>query len=313
MMPVSTPQQPPCRAPWCTAVVFILGGLLAGVLAVPSLFGSAGWAAGASVGPIEILPATPVQGDTLAVLIHAAPLSTVTVRFNGSPIPVYEAGHGLWRALRGTDPDTASGSFPVVVTVTRPGAPPLVLERTVSIRPTRFAERHLTLPAKTVSLITPKNLAEERDALNAALGRRTPTALWHGPFEVPVTGLIDSPYGYLGFYNGVREWWHQGVDFPMPAGAPVAAANSGIVVLARALPLGGHTVVIDHGQGVLTEYLHLSDIIAHEGQNVVQGDVIARIGSTGLVTGPSLHWGLFAGGHWVNPLFWTSARAGITE
>jgi murein DD-endopeptidase MepM/ murein hydrolase activator NlpD len=189
----------------------------------------------------------------------------------------------------------------------------VALRRIVAIGPTRFDERHLTLPTGTVALITPRNLAYEREALNAALGRRTTKALWRGPFEMPVPGLIDSPYGYLGFYNGVREWWHQGVDFPMADGAPVAAANSGIVVLARMLPLGGGTVVIDHGQGVFTEYLHLSGFVAHEGQGVSQGEVIARIGSTGLVTGPSLHWGLFAGGHWVNPLFWTTLRPNLTQ
>jgi hypothetical protein len=262
---------------------------------------------------LDVLPSAPVQGDTLGFFVHAASGSTVAVRFNGSALAVYAAGDGLWRALRGTDPDTATGAFPVTATVTSPAGAVSMLRGTVPIASTRFAERHLTLPTGTVALITPKNLVYERDALAAALGRRTPNVLWRGPFAMPVPGLIDSPYGYLGFYNGVREWWHQGVDFPMPAGAPVAAANSGVVVLARQLPLGGGTVVIDHGQGVFTEYLHLSTLTAHEGRRVAQGDVIAHIGSTGLVTGPSLHWGLYAGGHWVNPLFWTTARPGFTE
>ena len=301
-------------APRAVGVALTVVGLLAGVLAVPS----APWPAAATpatgvAASLEVMPDAPVQGDTLAVLIHAAPGSAVTVRFNGNPLAVFAAADGVWRALRGTDPDTATGFFAAAATITAPGGPVVTLRQTVHIGPTRFAERHLTLPSGTVALITPKNLAVERDALNAALGRRTPKALWRGPFQVPVTGLIDSPYGYLGFYNGVREWWHQGVDFPMPAGAPVAAANDGIVVLARPLPLGGHTVVIDHGQGVLTEYLHLSSFTVREGQSVAQGDPIAKIGATGLVTGPSLHWGLYAGEHWVNPLFWTTARPGLTQ
>jgi murein DD-endopeptidase MepM/ murein hydrolase activator NlpD len=262
---------------------------------------------------LDVLPEAPVQGDTLAFLVHAAPGSKVAVQFNGAAVDVFTVGEGAWRALRGTDPDTATGSFPVVATITRPGEAAVTLSRTVQVRPTHFAERHLTLPTHTVALITPKNLQAEAAALNAALSRRTPKAMWRGAFELPVTGLIDSPYGYLGFYNGLREWWHQGVDFPMPAGAPVAAANNGVVVLARQLPLGGGTVIIDHGQGVLTEYLHLSSFDVHEGRAVAQGDPIARIGATGLVTGPSLHWGLYAGGHWVNPLFWTEPRLGLTE
>ncbi|HLW47349.1 MAG TPA: M23 family metallopeptidase [bacterium] len=306
------------RRPARAAVLLAVAGLFAGSLLTASARRDGGSAAAAPTAvessgrSFEVLPDAPVQGDTLVIIVRAAPGSTVAVHFNGSPVAVFAAGAGLWRALRGTDPDTATGSFPVTATVTPPGASPVTLRRTVTIAPTRFAERHLTLPTGTVALITPKNLAAERDALNTALSRRTPAAMWRGPFEVPVTGLIDSPYGYLGFYNGVREWWHQGVDFPMPAGAPVGAGNNGIVVLARALPLGGDTVIIDHGQGVLTEYLHCSAFEAREGQRVAQGDVIARIGATGLVTGPSLHWGLFAGGHWVNPLFWTSARPGLT-
>lgn len=277
------------------------------MLAAPALSGAE------PLPPLTIMPAAPVQGDTVAIVIQAAPGSGVTARFNGTPLAVYSVAGGTWRALRGTDPDTPPGTYPVVVAITPPGGRAVTVSRAVRIGPTQFAERHLTLPSGTVALITPKNLAFERDALNAALGRRTPEALWRGPFEVPVTGLIDSPYGYLGFYNGVREWWHQGVDFSMPAGAPVAAANDGIVVLARALPLGGDTVVIDHGQGVFTEYLHLSAFTVREGQRVAQGDLIARIGATGLVTGPSLHWGVYAGGHWVNPLFWTTARPGLTQ
>lgn len=263
--------------------------------------------------PVVIMPAAPVQGDTLAILVHAAAGSSVAVRFNGSAVQVFAAGEGTWRALRGTDPDTPPGSYPVSVVITPPGGTPITVRRGVTIGAAQFEARHLTLPPGTVSLITPKNLSIEWTALNAVLSRRTPQALWHGPFQVPVTGLADSPYGYMGFYNGVREWWHQGVDFPEPAGTPVAAANSGIVVLAQALPLGGDTVVVDHGQGVLTEYLHLSAFLARPGQRVAQGDPIARIGATGLVTGPSLHWGLYVAGHWVNPLFWTTARPGLTD
>jgi len=280
------------------------------VLAVilPALSGAA-----PAAEPVVIAPGAPVQGDTVAIVVHAAAGSRVSARFNGTPLSVFSVTDGAWRALRGTDPDTPPGTYPVAVVITPPGGAAVIVRRTLRIGPTRFEERHLTLPSGTVSLITPKNLSIEWNALNPVLARRTPEALWRGPFQVPVTGLVDSPYGYMGFYNGVREWWHQGADFPQPAGTPVVAAANGIVVLARPLPLGGDTVVIDHGQGVLTEYLHLSAFLVHPGQRVAQGDPIARIGATGLVTGPSLHWGLYADGHWVNPLFWTTARAGLTD
>ena len=265
------------------------------------------------VEPLVIAPAAPVQGDTVAIIVRADAASRVTVGFNGTSVQVFAVTEGTWRALRGTDPDTPAGTYSVAAVITPPGVAPVTVRQSVRIGPTKFPERHLTLPSGTVALITPQNLAIERDALNAVLGRRTPEALWRGPFQHPVSGLIDSPYGYMGFYNGVREWWHQGVDYPNPAGTPVTAANGGIVVLARALPLGGNTVVIDHGQGVLTEYLHLASFTVQAGQRLAQGDTIGRIGATGLVTGPSLHWGLYADGHWVNPVFWTTARPGLTD
>jgi hypothetical protein len=291
-------------------LVVILGSVaLAALVLMPPLAGGPAVAAGSVV----IEPATPVQGDTIAVLVHAPAGSRVAVRFNGAALSVFSAGEGTWRALRGTDPDTPSGTYPVAVAIRPAGGRAVTVRRMVTVGSTRFAERHLTLPKGTVSLITPQNLAMEARALHAALSHWTPQALWHGPFHLPVTGVIDSPYGYMGYYNGVREWWHQGVDFPLPAGAPVAAPADGIVVLARPLALGGHTVIIDHGQGVFTEFLHLSAFAVHEGERVTQGQTIAQIGATGLVTGPSLHWGLYAGGRWVNPLFWTTSRPGLTD
>src|SRR5262249_29213285 len=157
---------------------------------------------------------------------------------------------------------------------------------------------------KTAGLITAENAATERRILASVLGRRTPGAMWSGPFAAPSDGTMDSPYGDQSFYNGRRAWWHQGMDYAASAGAPVMAANAGVVALAQLLPLGGNTVVVDHGQGVLTEYLHLSAFTVRAGDRVAKGTIVGRIGATGLVTGPSLHWGLYVNGRWVNPSYW---------
>ena len=186
------------------------------------------------------------------------------------------------------------------------------MTQTVHLAAGRFGVRHLTLAPTTFGLITPQNLAIESRALVPVLNRRTSTAWWDGAFAVPSDGPIDSPYGEQGVYNGHREWWHMGVDFAALEGAPVSAANAGVVALARSLPLGGNTIVIDHGQGVLSEYLHLSAFEVREGARVERGTVIGRIGATGLVTGASVHWGLYVNGLPVNPLFWTVSRAGLT-
>jgi murein DD-endopeptidase MepM/ murein hydrolase activator NlpD len=262
---------------------------------------------------LRVTPASPVQGDTLMVTVSAPRRARVVVRYDGAAATAYILSDGTRRALIGTDPTVPAGSHEVAVTITEAGAPAVRASRVVRINPGRFEVRTLTLPPQTFGLITPQNGAIEWRALGPVLGRRTPEAMWTGVFAAPSDGVMDSPYGYQSVYNGHREWWHQGVDFAAPAGSPVAAANAGVVALAQLLPLGGNTVVIDHGQGILTEYLHLSAFAVRVGARVGRGAPIGRIGATGLVTGPSLHWGLYVNGTWVNPLFWTEPRAGLTQ
>ena len=274
-----------------------------------------GWAA--SLGPpavqLRIAPAAPVQGDTLMVTIIAPARSGIRVRFDGTVLPAFALADGSWRVLIGTDPDVPATAHRVSVSLIIGSQPSTSTSEPVRISPGHFGVRALTLSPGTVGLITPQNLLAERKALGPVLSRQTPVAQWVGTFQAPSTGPMDSPYGQQGVYNGHRQWWHQGVDFAASAGAPVVAANAGVVALARALPLGGNTLVIDHGHGVLTEYLHLSSFAVHAGARVERGALIGRIGATGLVTGPSLHWGLFVNGIPVNPLFWMEPHPGLTS
>jgi murein DD-endopeptidase MepM/ murein hydrolase activator NlpD len=278
-------------------------GLGAGVLAAPD----------ESAAVVTVLPEAPVQGNTLSVIVNAPGSPAVAVSFDGTSVRAYALPGGARRALIGTDPTVATGTHRLVVTVTQPGRTARRIPRDVRLGSGQFAVRTVTLGPKTAGLITAQNAATEQRLLGSVLSRRTPDALWSGPFGAPSDGTMDSPYGDQSFYNGRRAWWHQGMDYAASAGAPVVAANDGIVALAQLLPLGGNTVVIDHGQGVLTEYLHLSAFTVRPGARVAKGTLIGRIGATGLVTGPSLHWGLYVNGTWVNPSYWMEPRAGVTE
>src|SRR5262249_7832847 len=155
-------------------------------------------------------------------------------------------------------PTVGTGVHKVVVMVTQRGRAALRIPRTVRIGSGRFGIRTVTMGPKTAGLITAENAATERRILASVLGRRTPGPMRSGPVAAPSDGTMDSQYGDQSFYNGRRAWWHQGMDYAASAGPPVMAANAGVVALAQLLPLGGNTVVVDHGQGVLTEYLHLS-------------------------------------------------------
>ncbi|MGH2436417.1 MAG: M23 family metallopeptidase, partial [bacterium] len=111
----------------------------------------------------------------------------------------------------------------------------------------------------------------------------------------------------ISVYQGKPRGWHRGTDFAAPVGTPVYAANHGIVRLAELLPVSGNAVFIDHGIGIITSYLHLSAIHVRAGQPVQKGDRIGGVGSTGLATGPHLHWALRTNGTLVDPLHWVEA------
>lgn len=288
--------------------VAIAGGLAAGAEA-PRVSA----ASDDSAVNVTVAPEAAVQGDTLSVIVTGPRSLAIAVSFDGTAVAAYALPSGARRALIGTDPTVATGAHRLVVTATQRGRGALHIPRVVRLGSGQFGVRTVTLGPKTAGLITAENAATERRILGAALGRRTPEALWSGPFVAPSDGTMDSPYGDQSFYNGRRAWWHQGMDYAASAGAPVVAANAGTVALAQSLPLGGTTVVIDHGQGVLTEYLHLSAFTVRVGTHVDKGTLVGRIGATGLVTGPSLHWGLYVNGTWVNPSFWMEPRPGVTQ
>jgi murein DD-endopeptidase MepM/ murein hydrolase activator NlpD len=118
----------------------------------------------------------------------------------------------------------------------------------------------------------------------------------------PVPSTVASHFGARSSFNGQARSPHSGADFPSPTGAPIAAPNAGRVVLARDLYFSGNTVILDHGLGLFSLLAHLSVIAVHEGDRVATGQEIGKVGATGRVTGPHLHWGVRAGGARVDPL-----------
>ena len=115
----------------------------------------------------------------------------------------------------------------------------------------------------------------------------TQTFIW------PVTGRISGVYGSQRILNGKPKSPHYGVDIAAPTGTPVKAPIDGVVSMVHNdMFYSGGTLIIDHGHGISTVYMHLEKILVKDGQHVHQGDVIARVGATGRATGPHLHWGM---------------------
>ena len=143
--------------------------------------------------------------------------------------------------------------------------------------------------------------------ITAARGRETGSEGWRQSFIWPVTARISGRFGSQRVYRGKPGSYHSGIDLAGGAGTTYVAPADGVVVLAAAEPftLEGHLLIIDHGMGLSSAFLHSSDLLVHEGDAVRQGQPIGRIGMTGRATGPHLHWGLVWRGMRLDPLLFT--------
>jgi murein DD-endopeptidase MepM/ murein hydrolase activator NlpD len=141
----------------------------------------------------------------------------------------------------------------------------------------------------------------ERANAVAVASHETPR-LWTAPFRHPRASRITSGFGRGREFNGTITSRHMGTDFAGATGAPVRAANRGVVRLVGSFYYGGNVIYVDHGEGLTSAYLHLSRQLVAEGDTVERGQVIGRVGATGRVTGPHLHLIIRYGRVTVDPL-----------
>jgi murein DD-endopeptidase MepM/ murein hydrolase activator NlpD len=146
-----------------------------------------------------------------------------------------------------------------------------------------------------------KQIQEAQEIKKEYLNRVTPRREWSGQFTAPVDAAISDVFGSQRVFNGKTSSPHLGLDFRVPSGTPIAALNDGTVILARPLYFEGNFVVLDHGQGLLTLYLHLSEFKVHEGDQVKRGQEIGLSGGTGRATGPHLHVAVRWQGTYLDP------------
>lgn len=135
-----------------------------------------------------------------------------------------------------------------------------------------------------------RRIESERALVAETVRRVTPEALWADSFAKPREDRSSSQFGVRRMFNGQLQSRHLGSDIAGRIGEPVRASNSGRVALARDLYLSGNTVYIDHGLGLYTAYMHMSEVAVQEGDRVERGQIIGRVGATGRVTRPHLHW-----------------------
>lgn len=178
----------------------------------------------------------------------------------------------------------------------------VILTSMVLIRPGGFQVQNIQATKAMKELKpAPGELEAMRD-LNQSV---TALRLWEETLSAPTAHCINSPFGVTRLHNGKPSGnYHRGLDQASPAATPIRATASGSIKVAKMFVMHGGTVGIDHGQGLTSHYLHMSKVLAVEGQKVKQGDVIGEVGATGFATGPHLHWGLYLFGVPVNARLW---------
>ncbi len=194
---------------------------------------------------------------------------------------------------------------------TRPGTQELAVvasggTRNVAfdVKDKAYAVQRLTIKNKAMVTLSPADLARvhrESKEIDAVYDTWTPKLHAQLPFALPVKGVETSPFGVRRVLNGKPRSPHSGIDIAARAGTPVRAPADGIVAKVGDFFFNGNTVMIDHGQGLVSVYVHLSRIKVHEGEPVRRGQVIALVGSTGRTTGADLHWTVALNGCYINP------------
>ena len=210
---------------------------------------------------------------------------------------------GEWVALVPFDLGDAPGDYPLRLDIWTSAGQEERKEIMVTLAPGQFGRRELWLPRGQV--IPPEELrariAAERALLDEVLGRVSAGIQITGRFLLPFPGFLGEGFGEERILNGVKRSPHGGVDCGAREGTSVSASNSGTVVLVRSLYYEGNTVIIDHGLGIFTFYLHLKAVAVAEGRKVERGEVIGWVGHSGRGTGPHLHFGVKILGERVDP------------
>lgn len=242
---------------------------------------------------VTAVPARPAPGTFAALTVVAGPAATaVRGSAAGEPLHFQPGPAGAWRAILPVPVD-ARDSLAVTIEIERAGAAPERLARAVPLSPRRFPAERLSVDpalARPDSVARARIAREQARALAVARASHETPALWTTAFRRPRSGRRTSGFGGARVFNGEVVSRHLGADFAGTVGAPVVAANRGVVALVDEFLLAGRLVYLDHGGGITTGYFHLSRVDVGVGDTVRAGQRIGAVGRTGRVTGPHLHW-----------------------
>lgn len=255
---------------------------------------------------VQSEPARIVNGSACLFIVHQpSTLQSLTGTWMDHQVFFdFDPARRAWVGLAGVDVETHAGSYPLALKGITAKGESLNVEEQIVVGHVAYPSIALRIPEKFTAPPDPATAARiehEQEIKTKAFAMIGPERRWSGNFIEPVASTPSDGFGTQRKFNGVLKSTHHGLDFHAPTGTPIAAIGDGRVLLAGDFFYEGGLVVIDHGQGLATLYMHLSEERVHEGDMVRRGEIVALSGSSGRATGPHLHLGVRWQGLYFDP------------
>ncbi|HET9004326.1 MAG TPA: M23 family metallopeptidase [Gemmatimonadaceae bacterium] len=289
-------------------------------------------------GVVTLYPNQPVRGGVLFALAEGVASDIPRCSWKGTQLPCARVSKGVL-AIIPLPADEAAGTF--TLSFERPAGR---ISRQVTVSDHDFGRELVFLDSAHYALVKrTSDVARDARALRGVLATESDVRRWSGKWGAPVQGSRSAGYGVERFYYraadssraislgpdmktrgtfgldtsgaaaNVPSWRHAGVDIAAARKTSVNAPAAGIVADVGEYILTGRTVIIDHGQGVMTAYFHLDTVLVRRGDQVSAGKRIGRVGATGLATGPHLHYGVYIHGKDVDPAAWSAMPSFVRD
>ncbi|SFQ07094.1 M23 family metallopeptidase [Pseudomonas borbori] len=243
----------------------------------------------------------PVPGG-IAVVDLGPAASAPRASYQGKPLLVIREDGQRWIAIVGLPLSSKPGNQQIQVNGRQPLSFQVASKHYVEQRITVKNPQHVTPNAENLARIE-RELAEQTRAYRQFSPRQPSNLL----FDKPVNGPLSSPFGLRRFFNGEERNPHSGLDFAANRGTPIKAPAAGTVILTGDYFFNGKTVFVDHGQGLISMFCHLSEIGVKVGDELPRGGVLGKVGATGRATGPHLHWNVSLNDARVDPAIFIGA------
>ncbi|SDR75106.1 Peptidase family M23 [Halopseudomonas xinjiangensis] len=243
----------------------------------------------------------PVPGGVAVVPLPETD-EPVKATYQGKPVLTVREDGKRWIAIVGIPLTVKPGTEQIEVGSGQP--------LSFTVQPREYEAQHITL--RNQQQVTPdaarlKRIQRELEEQIAAYRQFSPRQPSNLLFDRPVDGRLSSAFGLRRFFNGEERNPHSGLDFAVPTGTPIKAPAAGQVILVGDYFFNGKTVFVDHGQGLISMFCHLSDIDVKVGDEINRGGVVGKVGATGRATGPHLHWNVSLNDARVDPAIFIGA------